>query len=294
MRKAGTAWVPVEKGDVGLMSEVHPNFDSRANRRHRGQTVLPPVAVSTRLPEDKRLASALLLHLNDTKRRSYERTLGKLVVELAQTREKERQKIANHLHDEIGQNLILAAIKLGRLEMTASKRQAPIVHQIHELISSVIQETRSLMCDLYPQALRDLGLTAALDGLIERTRLNYDLQCTAELGPVPQALPEDIAETIFYAVRELLINTAKHARAKQAKLIFRTGEHLMLIEVIDDGQGFEASRLSPPNPGSGGFGLLTVRERLSGIGGSMYIDSNPGRGTKIILTIPKSFEKRES
>jgi signal transduction histidine kinase len=273
------------------MPEVRPS-DPGGNARPGRHRVLPTVLTESVQPaENKRLASNVWLHSNHSERKSYEQALGKLVAELAQTREKERQKIANHLHDEIGQNLILATIKLGRLEMTAPKLQAAMVREIHELITGVIHETRSLMCDLNPQPLRDLGLRAALDWLIERTRLNYDLRCAAELESIPDALPEEIAETIFYAVRELLINIAKHAKAGQARLIFRSNTHRLLIQVLDDGQGFETSRLSPLNPASGGFGLLSIRERLSSVGGSMYIDSHPGRGANITVTVPNPFDR---
>jgi signal transduction histidine kinase len=270
------------------MPEVRAN-DPGGNAHPRRQSVLPMAL--TESAENKRLASNVWLHSNHQEHNSYERVLGKLVAELGQTREKERQKIANHLHDEIGQNLILATIKLGRLEVTAPKRQAAMIREIHELITSVIHETRSLLYDLNPQPLRDLGLRAALDWLIERTRVNYGLRCAAELKSVPEALPEEMAETIFYVVRELLINIAKHAEAKQARLIFRSNTHRLLIQVIDDGQGFEASRFSPLDPASGGFGLLSIRERLSSVGGSMYIDSHPGGGTNITLTLPKPFDR---
>lgn len=222
--------------------------------------------------------------------RTYERVLGRLAAELAQTREKERQKIANDLHDHIGQHLVLAVMKLSLLESTASKEEATILRDIHRLLSSVIDETRSLVCDLYPQVLRHLGLRAALEWLVEKTRVDYGLFCLADLGSVPQSLPYDVTETIFFAARELLINAAKHAGAEQARLIFRADEKRMLIQVIDDGKGLEMSRVM--NPQCVGFGLLSVRERLSAVGGTMHIDSTPAKGTKITLTLPRTPEKR--
>jgi signal transduction histidine kinase len=213
---------------------------------------------------------------------------GRLVAELGSARENERQRIANNLHDQIGQDLMLAIMKLGLLQRTASNEQLRTIREIHRLISNVVDEIRSLICDLYPQAVRDLGLPAALEWLVERTRTNYGLHCLADMSSVPRSLPQDIAETIFFAAREILINVAKHARAKQAKLLFRTAEGRMLIQVADDGKGFEPSRLaSMMNPRCGGFGLVSIRERLSRIGGTMRIDSTPGHGTKVTLMLPR-------
>ena len=279
------------------MEALNPSFKQRTSRRSRRQSRPPtawlrdsPGGVDTRVADRAR---RFQFTVPNTGKSFYERALGNLIEELRQTREKERQKIASYLHDEIGQNLILVAMKLGSLEMRASKRQAPIVREIRELISSVIHETRSLMSDLYPQALRELGLSAALEWLVERTGFNYDLRCVADVGTLPQ-VSEEIAEAIFYSVRELLINVAKHARAKQATLVCRSAERYLLIQVIDDGQGFETAGLSALQPACGGFGLLSIRERLSSIGASMHIESNPDHGTRVILMFPNALAKRAS
>lgn len=222
----------------------------------------------------------------DEDRDSYKRALGKLVAELGKARETERQKIANDLHDQIGQNLVLAIMKLGSLERSVAKNQVTMVHEIHQLINEVIGETRSLVFDLYPPVLRDLGLRAALEWLVERISATYGLHCVAEIISMPKSLPRDVAETLFQAVRELLINVAKHARAKQARVIFRGGGRSMLIQVVDDGQGFEPARISVLNLKRGGFGLLSMRERLALLGGNMDVDSAPGHGTNITITLP--------
>jgi signal transduction histidine kinase len=214
-----------------------------------------------------------------------------LAVELGHARENERLKIANELHDEIGQNLVLAIMKLGLLKTSASEEQQPLVEEIHRLISGVIDETRSLVCDLYPHGLRDLGLQAALEWLIQRTRASYGLCCVADLVSVPRALPHEIAEAAFQTVRELLINVAKHAQATKAKVILRGEKHRMLIKVVDDGKGFEPARQSPMNPRCGGFGLLSVRERVSRLDGTIRIDSALGLGTTITLTLPTHLAK---
>jgi signal transduction histidine kinase len=103
---------------------------------------------------------------------------------------------------------------------------------------------------------------------------------------MPSQLPPQIEDTIFQAVRELLINVAKHACAKQVRVIIRAEEHRMIVEVVDDGNGFKPAPPSPLDPRRGGFGLLCIRERLSRIGGSMHVDSAPGEGTRVLMTCP--------
>jgi signal transduction histidine kinase len=222
---------------------------------------------------------------------SYGRAFGNFVAELESARESERQKIANQLHDQIGQNLILAMMKLRALETSLSEKEGVRIREVHELIREVLDETRSLMCDLYPHALRDLGLQAAVEWLVERTRVNHGLDCVAELVSVPQALPPDTADTVFQAVRELLNNAAKHARAKQIRVVFHASGRRMFIQIIDDGKGFEPDRVSSVDPRHGGFGLFSIRERLSRVGASMHIDSRPGNGTKVTMMFPIKAEK---
>ncbi len=270
-----------QKAGVRAMQNVDPFHP--AVRRGQKQ----PLAIDSAGAQPAKHPATLNWNGYDVEsRNSYERALGNLVAELGSARENEREKIARDLHDQIGQNLVLAIMKLSLLKNSASRAQKPIVSEIHQLLSGVIDETRSLMCDLYPHALRDLGLQAALEWLIQRTRASYGLPCIAEMVSVPRALPQETAETVFQAVRELLINVAKHARAKQARLVLRVEGRRMVIQVADDGRGFEPTRLSPTNPRHGGFGLLSIRERLFRMGGSMDIDSAPREGTKITLTMP--------
>ncbi|MGH7793781.1 MAG: sensor histidine kinase [Candidatus Binatia bacterium] len=242
------------------MEELHHGFTPARNGQRRQPSAIRPAATKE--------------------------AIGRLVAELGLARENERQKIANELHDRIAQNLALAKMKLALLKTSLPRKQMLMVRGIHKLIGEVIDETRSLMCDLYPQRIDDLGLRAALEWLVQRTRVNYGLACVAELESMPSQLPPEIEDTIFQALRELLINVAKHARAKQVRVIIRAEEHRMIVEVVDDGNGFKPTLPSPLDPRRGGFGLLCIRERLSRIGGSMHVDSAPGEGTRVLVTCP--------
>jgi signal transduction histidine kinase len=225
-------------------------------------------------------------------RESHEHTFDHVVAQLAYARETERQKIAGELHDQIGQDLVLATMKLGALKASVSSEQMPMVSEIQNLIKQAIAETRSLACELYPQALHDLGLRAAVEWLVQKTGMKYGLPCVCQITAAPRELPHEIEDTVFQAVRELLINVAKHARAKEAKVVLRRDGNRMLVEVMDDGHGFDPARVSPLDPRRGGFGLLSIRGRLSRFGGRLLIDSAPGQGTKITLMVPLNTDGR--
>lgn len=270
------------------MEEIHHGFTRGREGERKQPSAIPPAATKPR-SYPVGLAGASKHKKN---REFYERSIGRLVAELGLARENERQKIANELHDHVAQNLALAKMKLGLLKRSLPRKQMLMVRDIYKLISEVIEETRSLMCDLYSPPIGDLGLIAALEWLIQRTRVRYGLACDAEIVSMPAWLPPEVEDTIFQAVRELLINAAKHARARQTRVIVRDDERWMLIQVIDDGKGFKPARHPLSDLRYGGFGLPSIRERLSRIGGSMHVDSSPGQGAKITITCPINTDRR--
>jgi signal transduction histidine kinase len=233
----------------------------------------------------KRPSLAELLPAGEV-RESYERAFGHALAQLEYALERERQRIARELHDQIGQDLVLATMKLGALKASLPSKKIALVSEVQNLIREAIDEARSLACELYPQALHDLGLRAAVEWLVEKTAMKYGLTCVCDMASAPKELPREIEATIFQAVRELLINVAKHARAKEAKVVLRAEGHRTVVEIIDDGIGFDPTRVASLDPRRSGFGLVSLRQRLSHVGGGLSIDSAQGKGTKITLTLP--------
>jgi len=227
---------------------------------------------------------------HDENRDENERALRILVAELARAREQERQRIANDLHDRIAQNLALAVMKLAMLEKSIAGEHLPMVEEIHQLINEVIDETRSLVCDLYPHVLRDLGFAGAVEWLVQHTAERYGLPCVVDINSVPEGLTQDIQETLFQALRELLINVAKHAEATKALVFFHCEEGRLLAEVVDDGKGFDQERFTFRDPKTGGFGLFNIRERLALLNGNLHIESAPGKGTKVAIILPMGLD----
>lgn len=224
--------------------------------------------------------------LADEALHAHRQALRNLAAELSLTQEKERRQIADDLHDHIGQNLVLAKMKLGELNALLPVQHSASIEQIRTVLDQSIKDTRSLIQDLCPQVLYELGLEAAIDWLVEQTQAKYGLGCMAEIKPLPRPIREDRRVILFQAVRELLVNVAKHARATQAKVTFQGDGARVRIQVADDGRGFDPSLLTLPNSTGKGFGLFSIRERLALLGGELKIDSVPGQGTTATVTMP--------
>ena len=228
-----------------------------------------------------------------TERKTYEtllraqrEALRNLAAEITQTQEKERRRIADDLHDQIGQNLALAKMKLGEIKALIQGPEATAIEQVRTLIDHSLKDTRSLVRELSPQVLYELGLEAALEWLVEQTQARYGLRCRAQTMPLRAPVQEKIRGVLFQAARELLVNVAKHAQATEAMVLLKQDARGISIEVRDDGCGFEPSGLSLPSSTIRGFGLFSVAERAALLGGELHIDSTPRSGTRVMVSIP--------
>lgn len=209
-----------------------------------------------------------------------------LAAELGRVRETERKKIAGELHDQIGQNLVLAKINLDALKSSLGNEHAQLIEGIADFIKRAIKDTRSLMHELHPEWISQLSLKEALTWLAEETTAKYGLRCSVKCGVLPKPLKKDVLEFIFQSVRELLVNVVKHARARAVSIACECERGRIRLCITDDGEGFDPITSFSSSPTSGGFGLMTIRARLGLIGGDLYIDSHVGGGTSVIITLP--------
>jgi signal transduction histidine kinase len=157
-------------------------------------------------------------------------------------------------------------------------------------VEQAIQYTRSLTFELSPPILYDLGLEAALEWLTEQIREQHGIQCGFENEDCPKPVSDELRIVLFSAVRELLMNIAKHANAQTAKVTIRRINENVAIHVADNGIGFSPSKMNIYLHEHKGFGLFSIRERLRHLSGQMEIRSARGRGTRIILTAPLAAE----
>ena len=220
---------------------------------------------------------------------SMERTdkLRVLSAALATAEERERRTLAQDLHDDLGQMLAVVALKAATLQKQTLS--APLRHVVDDLAKAVDQANRKLRTmalQLNPPMLDQLGFVPALEWLVDEMNRIYKLKVDIDDDGTPKPMDPAVSATVFRAVRELLINVAKHARVTHAAVIAKRGEgNTLLVTVNDAGAGFSADAIGPASA-SGGFGLLSVRERLGYLGGEMTIQSTPGDGTSVVLKVP--------
>jgi PAS domain S-box-containing protein len=231
---------------------------------------------------------------SEDKIRTYQEQLQSLASELSLTEERERRRLATVLHDHIAQLLVVAKGKFEKIQESAIYRSmAKPMEEIRRLIEESIRYTRSLVFELSPPILYDLGFEPAMEWLAEHMEQQYDLVVTVEDDDQPKPLDNEARVLLFRAVRELLFNVLKHAQASYAKVfIHRDGENLRVI-VEDNGVGFAPDKLSALSEKIEGFGLFSIRERLNYFGGRMEIESTPGEVTRVILTLPLQPDKQK-
>ena len=264
-------------------------------QRKDGSSFPVMVYTSPILREGKRAGlRGIAVDITDQKRlqerlQVYQRELRSLGAELALAEEHERRRIAADLHDQIGQALTVCKTKLEALETTAvSLETAESLRDVYETIGQTINHVRSLIVDLSPPVLHDLGFVPAVRWLARRTREQHGVQVEVVDDARPKPLDEDVRVLLFRSVSELLTNAVRHAQASSAIVrLSREDEHVHVV-VVDDGVGFEPQDIDPYGVRPAGFGLFSIRERLDFLGGNFQVRSEPGRGTQVTLMAPIS------
>ena len=222
---------------------------------------------------------------------SHER-LRTLATELNLAEQRERKRLATELHDHLQQMLVVAKMKLAQGKRLAETLPAcaKVITDSDNVLSEALTYTRTLVAELSPPVLRDHGLAAGLTWLGEYMN-NHGLTVTVT---VPEGsslpLPEDQTVLLFQSVRELLINSSKHAGTGQALVTMNREDGLLRIVVSDQGKGFAAAAAAAADSSNAGvsskFGLYSIRERMRALGGTFAIESTPGQGTTATLTLP--------
>jgi len=204
--------------------------------------------------------------------------------ELMMAEERERRRIASVLHDAVVQTLALSKLKVDGLRRTTADGIHDRLTEIYGLIDESISRTRTLTADLSPPVLYELGLPAAVQWLGDRLRAEHDISFELTTPKEWTSINDETRVVLFQAVRELLINVAKHARATRCRVRLSRDASNIRIEVEDNGVG--TVPLASTNYGAGGLGLFNIRQRLQYLGGGLALDARPGEGTTVVLVAP--------
>ncbi|MBN1257326.1 MAG: PAS domain-containing protein [Planctomycetes bacterium] len=219
-----------------------------------------------------------------------QKRLRALSSELTMVAERERREIATQMHDSIGQLLAFSKKELGVLIKTAPGNIKGQLRYVWELIRQSVEQTRSLTFKLTSATLYTVGLEAALEELADDFSEKEDFNCHFTGCGQAQSLPEQTQIPLYRAVRELLINAAKHSEAKNVWISTKKTDNSYQILVKDDGIGFKIDDTGDKTKNLESFGLFSLRERLANLGGHLEVSSTVGEGTKIILTTPLTME----
>jgi len=216
--------------------------------------------------------------------------LRALVAELTMTEERERRRLAVHLHDTLAQSLAVVNMYLWRVrELLGDQANGTsfreVLDSLDTTVDTSIKYARSLIAELSPPVLYDLGLPAAFRWLGEQMG-QHGLRVEVD-GPADGfSLAQDDAVFLFQCARELLWNVVKHGATDRATVAYGCDGDCVSLAVSDNGKGFDAQFASANGDDRSHFGLFSIRERVALRGGTVDIKSTPGTGTKVLTVIP--------
>jgi len=212
--------------------------------------------------------------------------LRALASELTIAEQRERQRLAHVLHDDLQQLLVGAKFRIGALGRVNDPNVRALAQDLLELLSGAIESSRSLTYELSPPILHQGGLQSALEWLARWMREKHGLTVDVHVVGDLATATEDIRILLFQAARELLFNVVKHAVVKAARVELVYGTDTIRLSVADGGAGFSPEQIRTAGGSTGGFGLLNLHERLDMLGGHLEIDSAPGQGSRFTVVAP--------
>jgi PAS domain S-box-containing protein len=269
-------------GATGVTSRRMGDGTVLSGLRRDGREFPMDASISQLETAEGHLFTVILRDVTERVRAQHE--LAAMAAQASKVREEEKSRVARELHDELAQSL--TALKMDAIWLKDQMRRDPEaaarkLDAMLAMLDDSVAATRRIAADLRPLVLDDLGLVAALDWLaqsfVQRTGVPCELEADEEME-----LREPYATAVFRIVQESLANVAKHAQAKQVKVALERTADAVILDVCDDGVGFDTA--APRKPSS--LGLAGLRERASLALGRIDIASRPGEGTRVHARIP--------
>ncbi len=219
----------------------------------------------------------------DELRREREQLRRQLLEKVIATQEDERRRIARELHDSTSQNLTSLIVGLKTLETTCDDPR--IHHQASELravASQTLGEVHEISMRLRPRLLDDLGLSAALERQVDEWHARHRIPVDLMIHTHDNRLPEEVETAVFRIIQESLTNIARYAEAHSVSILVERRGNAIVAVIEDDGRGFDVDLVKKDRH----LGLIGMQERAELLGGTLVIESAPGKGTSIYLSIP--------
>lgn len=211
------------------------------------------------------------------------REVQKLSQSLVEAQEEERRNIARELHDEVGQSLTGVLVEMANLSTLIRARDFDLISdkasEIKKLVENSISAVRDMALLLRPSMLDDLGLVPALEWQAREVSKRSGVWVKVDASGVSDGLPDEYKTSVYRIVQEALHNCVQHAGAHRVQVSLKEEPGRLKVAVEDDGKGFDATRTK-------GMGLLGIEERVSRLGGNFAVESQPGRGAALHVTLP--------
>jgi len=247
--------------------QQHVHFKQRAAALHLVRNVEHEQSLQLRL---------------ENKRRALRALSGRLI----HMQERERRSIARELHDEIGQCLSAIRVQFAKLQRQVDSPEAlTLIDSAASLTERTLGRVRSLSLLLHPPQLETLGLSAALRWHLEEQQRLHGMRIRFEESPITRPVHPDLAIAVYRIVQESLSNAQRHAHAREVTVRLLPLEHALVLEVADDGRGFDLLNASA-DAQAPTLGLVGMSERARLLDGELSIESAPGRGTQITAHFP--------
>ncbi len=238
------------------------------------------------------ISAAVIAFTDVTEHKEIAEERAILTRRLINTQEEERLRIARELHDEMGQDLTALSLglkSLEGLEEIHDFKQA--VSGIRKIVEHMSVQVHHTAANLRPVLLDHLGLREAIEDLVITWSERLGISADVHLEALSDPLDDEAATTIYRVVQEALTNVAKHSRASGVSVTAQLSDELLRVVVEDDGRGFDCTIMDTKRRGC--FGLSGMRERLALVGGNFSVESAPGQGTTVYVSLPSTAGQAE-
>jgi signal transduction histidine kinase len=208
--------------------------------------------------------------------------------QLILSQENERYRVASELHDGLGQHLLLVENRLSIVAEKASPEVASQLLEISKITLQAIGEVRSISHGLRPSALEQVGVTKAIELMVEQIAQTSPGRYSSELHNIDGLLTSDMEINLYRIVQEALNNVIKHSKASEVIVQVAKDPQTITVSVFDNGRGFTPELTASNGKGSQGFGLTNMSQRAKVLGGKLELQSKQGTGTRVTLCVPVS------
>ncbi len=283
----GIVWVARDirerKRSENVIQKAYDEMESRVEERTKDLLTANDL-LKREIGEHKRTEVAL---------RQSEHRLRSLSSHIISAQEKERRHISMELHDDLGQSLSLLKVQLSSIQNRSTDTTTVIFDDLQETrqyLDVVIENVRRLSKDLSPSLLEDLGLTAAIEWLLDDFEKHYNFEIFREIQTIDKFFPLEKQIILYRIFQEIMTNIVKHAGASNVNVQIKINNGLIAVTITDNGGGFNLEELSAMHAAEKGMGLAAMQERVLMLGSSLDIKTGLGEGTRIHFKIQREEE----